>query len=214
MIPDNLYEEVKAKVLQTFREINDLDVALALHGIEEPEDILQFSDDENFMAQYKLIHAQFLKELLGNMKALSRGKGSLALSATKSLLQTYHPSKFGSAGQVRDNDENSPNAIPPEREFEEVDANDQTHDPEMQEMLEEAMNSDIDPEDEETKNGTQNGTGTTIAASKENGRKSRLDKLKEDLDSRNKPNKQGETEEFLEVTLPKHKRSAITRLNK
>ena len=37
MIED--YETTKAKILLTYREINDLDVALALHGIEDPEDI-------------------------------------------------------------------------------------------------------------------------------------------------------------------------------
>ena len=143
MIED--YETTKAKILITYREINDLDVALALHGIENPDDIQQLSEDDNFIAQYKLIHAQFLRELLGNVKQQAKGQGQLALSATKLLLQTYHPAKFNAQINSRNNDSAQP--IPPDREFLPVEAGEDSHDPEMKEILEEALSEDNDPHD-------------------------------------------------------------------
>ena len=41
--------------------------------------------DDNFISQNKIIRARFVKELMGNLINLSRGKGQLALSATKTL---------------------------------------------------------------------------------------------------------------------------------
>ena len=199
------YEVVKAKVIQTYREINDLDVALALHGVEHPEDIQKFSDDENFIAQYKLIHAQFLRELLGNMKRLSKGASSLALSATKSLLQTYHPAKFGTDGRAENGGDNNP--LPPEREMQPIDVDEETQDPEMRELLENALKDDNpDP----------------LAESKDESAETqtKINKLREEMDKRNRSAKNGraqngrDTEEYFEVDISKEKRKAIARLHR
>ena len=103
------------------------------------------SEDENFIAQYKLIHAQFLRELLGNVKVQAKGKGQIALSATKLLLQTYHPAKFNT--QLAQANNLGAQAPPPDREFEPVDASDDTQDPEMKEILEAALEEENDPHD-------------------------------------------------------------------
>ena len=231
MIED--YETTKAKILLTYREINDLDVALALHGIENPEDIAQLSEDENFIAQYKLIHAQFLRELLGNVKVQAKGKGQIALSATKLLLQTYHPAKFNTQLAQANTLEVQ---VPPDREFKPVDASDDTQDPEMKEILEAALEEENDPHDVTNKDIRAveksgdpeapfvNGEGSNGVDLKDAGpngqdygietQQTRLDKLKAELNSRNKPSSNNRGEEFFDVVLPKNKRTAITRLNK
>ena len=213
MIKD--YETTKAKILITYREINDLDVALALHGIENPDDIQQLSEDDNFIAQYKLIHAQFLRELLGNVKQQAKGQGQLALSATKLLLQTYHPAKFNAQINSRNANEGA-QPIPPDREFLPVEAGEDSHDPEMKEILEEALSEDNDPHDITNKhdNGSVDPADPDASLNNGDGSKNeettRLAKLKAELDARNKPKE----EEYFDVVLPKHKRSALTRLNK
>ena len=225
MIED--YETTKAKILLTYREINDLDVALALHGIEDPEDIAQLSEDENFIAQYKLIHAQFLRELLGNIKVQAKGRGQIALSATKLLLQTYHPAKFNTQLAQSNNLEVQ---APPDREFKPIDSSDDTQDPEIKEILEAALEEENDPHDVTNRDmkaaeksgdpeaSLANGTGSKRTEPNgdtvEEAQQTRLDKLKEELNSRNKPSSNNKQEEFFDVVIPKNKRTAITRLNK